>query len=120
MIIAYPVDWNNGLESRISEDFAEADSFILFDTETGKMENAVHMRGKSIADSSRKAALLISESGAEAVVVKLIGCAAVNRLRGLGVTAYTSRSGILKDDIELCRSDKLTAIRAGECDNSCK
>jgi len=65
MIIAFPVDYYEELESRLAEDFGEADSFLIYNSETTEIENVSHSGGRNNADSSRKAAQLISEYDVE-------------------------------------------------------
>lgn len=119
MIIAFPVEYDKGLESRIAEDFGTADCFVWYNTDTkesGFADNTARRKN----DGGRGAALIVKETGAEAVIVSGIGCAAVSRLRGLEITAYASQAGRVSGDAELFASGELKAMTAGGCDGSCR
>ncbi|MGD9808019.1 MAG: NifB/NifX family molybdenum-iron cluster-binding protein [Deferribacterales bacterium] len=119
MKILFPTGDNAGLESSVYKDFADAPTFLWFDTETGGHGFADN-DGCGEDDGGKSAVLSASETGVETVIVKEIGCAAVNRLRGHRIDAYASKGGTISEDIELFKANALRRIFAGECDGSCK
>ncbi|PLX69250.1 MAG: hypothetical protein C0602_07495 [Denitrovibrio sp.] len=119
MIIIFAIEDDKGLESLISSEFSDTPCFYWVNVETEE-SGCIDNRGRHVDDSGKASAKQVGDLEAEAIVVKEIGCAAVNRLRGAGVTAYLAQADIIKDNLEMFNSGKLSVIRAGECDSSCK
>lgn len=109
MIIALAVN-----EKRETESYSSASGFLWFDTGSEEADYAEN------AGNSRENAKLLGDIGAEELIVKEIGCADVNRLRGFQITVYKSETGIVKDDLSLFKAGKLSIIRTGDCDSGCK
>ena len=117
MKIFFPVNDDKGPDSVIVEEFAVASGFYWVQTDTGK---SGYVDNECTDDYGKTAAQVLGELGAEAVVVRNIGCAAVNRLRGKSVDAYYADGGSVQENVDKCGAGQLRLIRSGECDNSCK
>jgi len=82
MILAFPVGDNKGLESFVYGDFGSAPSFFWYNTETSE-SGITDNSGCDYDDGGKEAVASVGTLGVEAVIAKEIGCAAVNRLRGI-------------------------------------
>jgi len=116
MILAFPVESDKGFNSHIHNNFGEAPGFFWVNTDTEEMGYF----DNDVQDSGITAVRMLGDISVEAVVVSGIGCAIVNRLRGIGAVAYSSRAGTVAEAKADYESGALRPVYAGECDGSCR
>ncbi|PLX66733.1 MAG: diguanylate cyclase [Denitrovibrio sp.] len=99
MIVCFPVEQNNGVESAVFGHFGSAPGFVTYNTETEELDfidnkNMVHEHG-----ACNPAAALAGRK-VDTVVVGGIGRGAIMKLASSGVSVVRSKSGVIADDIK--------------------
>ncbi len=95
MLVAFPVDENDGLGSRISDHFGRATGFLLFDTES---ENVKYVDAPTHAFGSFPQ--FLGDLGVNALVCNNIGDKARELIGNLGITVFSQFSGKVSDALE--------------------
>ncbi|RPH51062.1 MAG: diguanylate cyclase [Desulfobacteraceae bacterium] len=106
MKIAFPIQEDQGVDSRIFNHFGSASLFIIVDTENGKIESSVnpdidHQHGQC---QPLKA---LGGNKVDAVAVCGIGKGALVKLQNSGVKVFRAAEGSVNENLDLIRSGLL-------------
>ena len=106
MKIAFPVQVDEGLDSKVYGHFGSAPSFVILDSASGGYQtisntDAHHAHGQC---QPMKA---LAGNPVDAVVVGGIGGGALLRLQAQGVRVFRAVEGSVKQNLEFIRSGKL-------------
>lgn len=107
MKFAFPVEDENGLESKVYGHFGSAPAFVIVDDETGDYKVIInndqhHSHGMC---SPLKA---LGNQIVDAVVVGGIGTRALMKLNSIGIRVFRAQAGkSVKDTLELYKNAKL-------------
>jgi predicted Fe-Mo cluster-binding NifX family protein len=103
MIIAFPTQEDEGLESRIYGHFGSASRFIVMDSEKGSFE--VLVNGDREHHHGRCQPLnALGGRRVDAVVVGGIGGGALSKLNAAGVKVYRAVEGSIGENLKLIQS----------------
>jgi len=109
MKICFPVEIDNGAESRVFGHFGSAPMFVIYDTETSECEsldngNLGHQHGQC----SPVAAL--QGKSVDAIVVGGIGAGAINKLNAMGIQVYRGYDATVQHNVELLKQNSLPVM----------
>jgi len=118
MLIAFPVKEDKGEDSEIFGHFAVAPCFVLYNTDAGSFSSFTNEDGEAAGGGSRNVSDKLAELGVEIVVAGGIGLGAIKRLNENGMKVYGSLSGMVKYELKLLESGKLSQMQSGNCDGA--
>ena len=109
MKMCFPVESDQGLESKVFGHFGSAPVFVVFETETSSIDtinnqDLGHVHGKC---SPLKA---LDGKTVDVIVVGGIGAGAINKLNGMGIKVYRASEGTVRDNIGLIESNTMSEI----------
>ena len=106
MKVCFPVQRNEGLESRVYNHFGSADMFIVVDTDINDVF-VIDNGNKDHAHGACNPVRALGDRKVDSVVVGSIGSGALQRLRQSGIRVYRARAAGVKDNIEMLRNQSL-------------
>ncbi len=109
MRIAIPVD-EKMLESGVCPSFGRAPYFLLYHTVTGELLFLDNEAAASRGGAGIRAAQVIADSGAKAVLVPRCGANAAEVLGKAEVLVYKTIPGTARENIEAFRKDELALL----------
>lgn len=109
MKICFPVEKNNGLESRVYGHFGSAPVFVIYDTETRDV-TAINNKNQQHAHGACNPLQSLSGSSIDAIVVGGIGTGALNKLKESGIKAYRATAATIMENISLVENRSLSEI----------
>ncbi len=115
MMIAFPVEEYQGLESQIYGHFGSAPSFLLLNSETMAVENLTNADQNHIHGSCSPMKALAGRK-IDAVVVGGIGMGALNGLQMAGIKVYRAQTGTVADVAKALKAGSLSEFGS---ENTC-
>jgi len=115
MKLIIPVE-TQSLNAPVCPSFGRTPLFVLFDTESGKLEFLTNHAAESEGGAGIKAAQFIVDSGAETLITYRCGENAAQVLNAVGIKMYKAQDGSVEDNIAKFKSGELsplTEIHAG-------
>lgn len=109
MKIAVPMEEKN-LEANVCPSFGRAPYFLFWDTDAEKADYIENSAAASPGGAGIKAAQLIADGGAEALLVPRCGENAVNVLSQAGVPLYKTIPGTARQNIEAFMTNRLAPL----------
>jgi predicted Fe-Mo cluster-binding NifX family protein len=109
MIIAFPVETNQGLDSRVFGHFGTAAGFVLVDENSGTVETHTNADRNHPHGQCRPLAAL-GDHKVDAIVVGGIGGGALHKLLNAGIRVFRAVDGTVRENLELIRSERLPAF----------
>lgn len=109
MRICFPVEENSGAESPVYGHFGSAPGFVLYDTETEKLDY-INNRDINHEHGACNPAAALSGKSVDAVVVGGIGQGALMRLMADGIKVARSKAGLVGDNIRLYVNGELELL----------
>jgi predicted Fe-Mo cluster-binding NifX family protein len=97
----------NNMESEVDPRFGRCNFFLLVDTETMEFEAISNQAGQAMGGAGVKAAQLVIDSGAEAVISGNFGPNAFQTLSAANVKLYNGAQGTIKDTVEKYKKGEL-------------
>lgn len=110
MKVAIPVD-NNSMESSICMSFGRAPFFFIYDTETEDKKFIENRASASQGGAGIKAAQILVDSGAEAVIAPRCGENAAQVIKAADLKLYKNFNNSITDNIEALKKDQLDLLR---------
>ena len=111
MKVAFPIQTDKGLESRVYNHFGSANTFFVVDTETGAGEAVGNADLNHIHGQCQPLAAL-NGAVVDAIVVGGIGKGALRQLLKAGVKSFKAVEGSVAENLDLFKSGKLTEFPA--------
>ena len=107
MILCFPVEQYNGLDSNVYGHFGSAPSFALVNTETNEVteiinRDANHTHGKCSPLSA------LDGQSVDCVIVGGIGSGALNKLNTAGIPVFRADAGTIGKNISLFNDKRLS------------
>lgn len=99
MKIAFPVEEDKGLESRVNEHFGVAKQFLIIDLKT--RETRVVANKKAEGGTSCKTGFIDKDAGVNAVVTKCIGDGSQRGLHALEIKIYAAAADTVAENLDL-------------------
>ena len=109
MKIAIPVD-ENTMETPVCVSFGRAPYYLIHDTETGKAEFVVNTAADAEGGAGLKAAQLVVDSGADALLTVRCGQNAAEVLTAAEVKIYQTKFTGAKENLAAFREGKLAPM----------
>ncbi len=109
MKIVLPVD-TNSMQTEICQSFGRAPYFLLYDTEKNIDVFISNTAAQSPGGAGIKAAQIIIDSGANAVLVPRLGQNACNVLKSAGIKVFKTISNGVVENINLYKNNKLSPL----------
>ena len=116
MVLCFPVENDNGIESMVYGHFGSAPMFITYNSETNELskisnqdQNHVHGQCSPIQALNGKVV--------DAIVVGGIGAGAINKLNAMGIKVFRASEDTVQSNINLFKSQSLPEIRLNDACN---
>jgi predicted Fe-Mo cluster-binding NifX family protein len=109
MRIAIPVD-NKTLESSVCPSFGRAPFFLIYDVETKESIFIENTASSSTRGAGIKAAQMIADNKAEALLVPRCGQNAADVIKSANIKIYKTIAGSAKDNIDAFVDGKLSLL----------
>ncbi|WDP84900.1 MAG: NifB/NifX family molybdenum-iron cluster-binding protein [Desulfobacter sp.] len=105
MKIAFPVEEDKGIQSRVNEHFGVAKAFMIVDMDTRDIQ--VIANKKAAGATSCKTKFIDKDSGVTAVVTKCIGDGSQRGLHGEGIKIYAAQAETVAQNLDLYEKGEL-------------
>jgi predicted Fe-Mo cluster-binding NifX family protein len=109
MRVAFPIEENNELESRVFGHYGSAPRFVMVDSETGSLQT-VDNRDKDHLHGQCQPLKALDGEKVDAVVVGGIGAGALFKLNASGIKVYRAIDGSVADNLKLIESGVLPEL----------
>lgn len=129
MIIAFPTNTPNQLESLVFNHFGSAENFVLVDLGNNTLKT-INNADKDHEHGHCQPLKALGGQTVDAVAVGGIGKGALNGLLKQGIKVYQAVEGTIKDNLELLQTNKLPEfemqhtcgghVQIGGCMRDCK
>jgi len=109
MVLCFPVENYNGMESMVYGHFGSAPMFITYNSETEELnkidnQNLDHDHGQCTPIQALNGQIV------DAIVVGGIGGGAINKLNAMGIKVLRASNSTVKNNIELFNNNSLPEI----------
>ena len=106
MIVAFPIESENGLKSKIDEHFGVAPFFLIVDSDSKKIEV---LQNKKFSDkhASCKSDRFAGDMNIEAVITKCIGNGSLRNLNKQNIKVFQAQSNLVEENLKLLVNGKL-------------
>lgn len=106
MRIAFPVKENKGLDSLLDDHFGQAQTFMIVDTSTQKVELKENRKLAS-GESSCKTGIFKKADQVDAVVTKCMGDGSQRNLNSKNIKVYQAAKDTVSENLELLDKNEL-------------
>lgn len=106
MQICFPVNKNDGLNSRIFGHFGSAPQFVVFDTQTREIKEMLN-RDRDHAHGACKPLEALGGRAFDAIVVSGIGSGALSGLTRAGLKVYMAQGATILENVDKFESGEL-------------
>jgi predicted Fe-Mo cluster-binding NifX family protein len=106
MRIAFPINEDNGAESRLHNHFGTAIRFVIADTEADTL-HTIDNADLAHSHGNCQPIQAIGGQAVEAVIVGGIGKGALKKLMDAGIKVYRGVDGTVRENLELVRENRL-------------
>ncbi len=96
-----------GLEAKFSERFARADYFVIYDTESDKVESEQNEFKDGQSGVGVKVSQYIADKGVNVVIAGDFGPKAYDTLKSLGIKMFLFKGATVKDALNGYKENKL-------------
>jgi len=102
----------NNLQAAVDPRFGRAAGYVIVDSDTGAFEGVENPAAMAGGGAGTKAAQLVIDRGAQAVLTGNIGPNAFAVLNAAGIVMYTGVSGSVQDAVAAFNSGRLQRVAA--------
>ncbi len=114
MKVCFPVQNDEGIDSRVYNHFGSAPLFVLVDTETNAV-GVINNKDQHHSHGACNPIKALDNQKIDAVVVGGIGGGALSRLNQSGIKVYRAQSHTIKENVALFLSGKLQQFTLQGC-----
>lgn len=114
MRVCFPVQHDEGIESKVYNHFGSAPLFVVVDTETN-VADMIKNRDQHHVHGACNPIQALDNQKIDAVVVDGIGAGALGKLNQSGIKVYRSQLPTIKENIALFASRALTEFTLQGC-----
>ena len=109
MKVCFPVECDEGMESKVYGHFGSAPAFVIVDTD-GDGKEAVNNRDLHHVHGACNPVAAIGGRQVDAVVVGGIGGGAISKLNADGIRVYGAAAPTVKENLALFQEDRLPEL----------
>ncbi len=114
MKVCFPVNKEEGIDSKVYGHFGSAPVFILVDTDSNSVTTLINKDQHHEHGACNPLKALNNEK-VDAVVVGGLGAGALNKLNQLGVQVFRAGAPTVKENLSLLRDKTLAEFTAQHC-----
>jgi len=116
MRVCFPVQHDEGMDSKVYNHFGSAPAFVVVDTETSVVD-MIRNRDQHHAHGACNPLQALDNQKIDAVVVGGIGAGALGKLNQSGIKVYRAQSQTIKENMLLFASQALSEFTVqGSCE----
>lgn len=114
MKVCFPVQKNEGMESRVYDHFGSAPVFVVVETTTDKITTIAN-RDKHHEHGACNPIMALNNERVDAIVVGGIGGGALSRLNQAGIRVYQTGASSIRENIALFMNKQLPEYTLQHC-----
>jgi len=114
MKVCFPVQTNEGLESRVHNHFGSAPAFVVVDMTTNALSTITN-NDQHHAHGACNPIKALDNHKVHAIVVGGIGGGALSRLNQAGIRVYRAEASSIRENIDMFMSDRLQEYTLQQC-----
>lgn len=114
MKVCFPVQHDEGMNSRVFNHFGSAPKFLVVDIETNETAAIVN-RDQHHSHGACNPLKALDGAAIDAVIVGGIGAGALTKLNQAGVRVFRAEPGTIQENIELFKSSSLSEYGMQSC-----
>ncbi len=114
MKVCFPVEINEGVESRVYSHFGSAPCFVVVDT-AAESVSVIHNRDMHHAHGACNPIRALDEQGVDAVIVGGIGGGALSRLNQSGIRVFRAGAERIRENVALFLVQALPEYTLQQC-----
>ena len=114
MKVCFPVQQDEGIESKVYSHFGSAPLFIVVDTETNLVAT-INNRDQHHSHGACNPLKALDNQKVDAVVVGGIGAGALTRLNQLGISVHRAQAATVRENVFLYTAQNLPAFTVQGC-----
>jgi predicted Fe-Mo cluster-binding NifX family protein len=114
MKICFPVQNDNGMDSKVYNHFGSAPAFVVIDTESAAVAS-ISNRDQHHAHGACNPLMALDGQRVDAVVVGGIGAGALSRLNQAGVSVHRSQADTVRENVALFAAKQLPEMTLQGC-----
>jgi len=112
MKVCFPVQRNEGVESRVHNHFGSAQMFVVVDSETNNI-SVITNSDRDHSDGACNPIRALGDQEVDAVVVGGIGSGALQRLKQSGIRVYHAQAPNIRENIAMLKNRSLREFTPG-------
>ncbi len=106
MLVCFPVEKNNGLESTVYGHFGSAPIFVIADTETNTLRE-IGNQNLNHEHSKCNPVQALNGEKVDAIILGGIGGGALTKLQAMNIDVFKATAPTIKENMELLKENKL-------------
>jgi len=106
MLICFPIERNEGLDSKLSDHFGSAPMFLIADTDTNEL-TVISNSNQHHSHGACNPLQALQGSGIEGVAVRGIGAGAIAHLSHCGLRVYQAMEETIRENVEKLKMNGL-------------
>ena len=114
MKICFPVQNNEGIESKVYNHFGSAPMFVVIDTDTNTVAT-IHNGDQHHSHGACSPMKALDNQSVDAIVVGGIGAGALTRLNQMGITVHRAQAVTVKENAALFTARALPVLTIQGC-----
>jgi predicted Fe-Mo cluster-binding NifX family protein len=114
MKICFPVQNDEGIESKVYSHFGSAPMFMVIDTDTNALAT-IHNRDQHHSHGACNPMQALDNQRVDAIVVGGIGAGALTRLNQMGITVHRAQAVTIKENAALFAARALPVFTPQGC-----
>lgn len=114
MKVCFPVQRDEGIESRVFSHFGSAPAFVVVDTETNAV-SIISNGDRHHAHGACNPIKALDNQKVDAVVTGGIGAGALSRLNQMGIRVHSAQAPTVRENLELFASGSLPEYALQGC-----
>ena len=109
MKICFPVEADQGLESKVYGHFGSAPTFVLFDTET-RTVGTINNQDLGHEHGQCNPVKALDGKMVDAIIVDGIGAGAINKLNAMNIKVYSAAKNTVQENIGLFENNQIIEL----------
>lgn len=114
MKVSFPVQNNEGIDSKVYNHFGSAPLFVVVDTETNVL-GIINNRDQHHVHGACNPIKALDGQKIDVVIVGGIGGGALSRLNQAGIKVYRAQMQTIKENLAMFSSQSLTELTLQDC-----
>lgn len=114
MKVCFPVETNNGMDSKVFGHFGSAPMFVIVDVAAGNISTVIN-KDQHHAHGACSPLKALDGQEVQAIVVGGIGAGALGKLQGAGVRVFKSEAQSIRDNVGKFLDGELSEFVMSQC-----